>query len=120
MENNELIFDSRNPLFSKADILARRIYQITRDFPKSEIFSLTSQIRRSGLSVILNIIEGFARNNPKEFKRFLFIAFGSLKETKYLLFFATEQQYISKQTYQELINLSSEIAKIIWTIVHKK
>jgi len=50
-----------NPLFIKEDLFAKEVYKITQDFPKDEMYSLTSQLRRAGLSVILNIVEGFAR-----------------------------------------------------------
>lgn len=50
-----------NPLFIKADQLAHTVYDISGTFPKHEAFGVTSQIRRAGLSVILNIVEGFAR-----------------------------------------------------------
>ena len=109
-----------NPLFIKSDLLAKKVYEVSQNFPRNEMFGLTSQLRRAGLSVILNIIEGFARNTDKEFRRFLWIAFGSLKETKYLLYFAWYQKYLTKKDYQEVLNLSEEIAKIIWSIVGKK
>ena len=109
-----------NPLFSKPDLFAKKIYKYTKDFPKEECYGVTSQIRRAGLSVILNIIEGFARQNEKEFRRFLLISFGSLKETKYLLSFSYEQDYLSENAYKELNILSEEIARILWSIIHKK
>lgn len=106
-----------NPLYIKADLLAKNIYQVTRNFPKHEIYGLTSQVRRAGLSVVLNIIEGFARQSANEYRRFLLIAFGSLKETKYLLYFAESQKYITDKQYQELLSLSEEVARILWTII---
>ena len=84
------------------------------------MFGLTSQLRRAGLSVILNIIEGFARQSEKEYHRFLVISFGSLKETKYLLHFALEQKYLSQATFQETSNLAEETAKILWIIIRKR
>ncbi len=107
-----------NPLFIKSDLLAKEIYRITKDFPKNEMYGLTSQIRRSGLSVILNIIEGFARLGKKENKRFQIIAFGSLKETKYLLYFAKEQEYLDSNTYKEILSLTEEISKMLWKIIN--
>ena len=106
-----------NPLFVKADLLAKMVYEITQKFPKHEIYGLTSQLRRAGLSVILNIVEGFARGGKNEFKRFLFISFGSLKETKYLLYFAFYQKYLSENEYKKTLSLAEEVAKIIWSIV---
>lgn len=116
----EGIFEKENPLFAKADQLAKDVYLLTQDFPKHEIYGLTSQLRRAALSVILNIIEGFARQSDKEFHRFLLISFGSLKETKYLLYFASEQKYIDEIKYGKILSISEEVAKILWSIINPK
>ena len=115
-----------NPLFIKEDLFAKEVYKITQDFPKDEMYSLTSQLRRAGLSVILNIVEGFARwsdqnsKSDKEFKRFLIISFGSLKESRYLLYFAKEQKYFEEKEYEQILDLSNEVSKIIWRIINPK
>ena len=62
--------------------LSLQIYDLTLDFPKEEIYGLTSQLRRSGISVPSNIAEGAARNSDKEFIQFLYIALGSLAEVE--------------------------------------
>lgn len=109
-----------NPLFVKSDLLAKKIYSVCRYFPRDEIYGLTSQLRRSALSVVLNIIEGFARRSSNEFRRFLIISYGSLKETKYLLLFSLEQQYLNQSQYQEIFQLSEEVAKLLWTVINKQ
>ncbi len=66
------------------------IYKITKKFPREELFGITSQLRRSTMSIIHNYIEGFARRKEDEckvYKNFMEIAYGSLKKAKYLLFF---------------------------------
>jgi four helix bundle protein len=108
-----------NPLFVKADLLAKEVYRACLQFPKHEQYGLTSQLRRAALSVILNIIEGFARQSKKEFRRFLLIAFGSLKETKYILYFSLEQKFLSEEEYKKLLLISEEVAKILWSIIRK-
>jgi four helix bundle protein len=67
--------------------LAKRIYQLTESFPKSEIFGLTSQLRRSSISIASNIAEGAGRSTKRDFSHFVTIARGSLNEleTQYLL-----------------------------------
>ena len=79
---------NNNPLVRKSDDLARSVYKITREFPEEELYGLTSQLRRAALSIPLNIIEGFARRGNRDYRQFLHIAYGSLKEAKYLLYFA--------------------------------
>lgn len=112
--------EKTNPLFVKSDLLTKNVYSISRKFPKEEIYVMTSQLRRAALSVSLNIIEGFARQSKNEFRRFLLISFGSLKETKYLIDFAKSQNYISEKEYTEVISLAEEVSKIIWTILYPK
>lgn len=105
---------TKNPLVEKSDLLARTVYKITRSFPKEEIYGLTSQLRRAVLSIPLNIIEGFARRGSKDYRQFLHIAYGSLKETKYLLYFAYQEKYINEKEYKEVLSVSEEVGKMIW------
>lgn len=107
-----------NPLYAKADQLAKEVYKKCRLFPKEEMYGLTSQLRRAVLSIILNIVEGFARGGDKEFRRFLLISFGSLEETRYLLEFSVEQKYLSKDDHEYLILIMDELAKILWSIIY--
>lgn len=103
-----------NPLIEKADRLAYLIYKASRDFPKEEVYTLTVQIRRAALSIPLNIIEGFARKGSKDYRHFLHIAYGSLKETKYLLYFICREGYIKEKKYHELLGLAEEVGKMLW------
>ena len=67
--------------------LAKRVYQLTEAFPKSEVFGLTSQLRRSAVSIPSNLAEGAGRSTKRDFAQFVTIARGSLNEleTQYLL-----------------------------------
>lgn len=69
--------------FELADEVALLVYGMTRDFPKEEIYGITSQLRRAAVSVPSNIVEGCARSTETEYLRFLEIAFGSLRELHY-------------------------------------
>lgn len=102
--------------WQKANLLAEKVYETTNDFPKSEIFGLTSQLRRAALSVPANIIEGYARNSKKEFHRFLSIALGSLSEVEYFLQFSFKQRLISQADFTELMSLKDECGRIIWSL----
>ena len=71
--------------FELADEVAILAYRVTAGFPKTEMFVLTSQIRRAAVSVPSNIVEGCARESEADYLRFLTIAFGSLRELHYQL-----------------------------------
>jgi four helix bundle protein len=101
----------------KMDEYARLIYVATRKFPREEVYGIASQLRRSGLSVILNYIEGYARVKDKIHRNFLEISYGSLKESKYLLFFSNREQYLSEKDYQELMKLAEDIGGMLWGIL---
>ncbi len=77
-------------VWQKSHELVLKIYKITKDFPKDEMYGLTSQIRRASVSIPSNIAEGKARGSNKEYKRFLLMARGSLEETKYQLLLAKD------------------------------
>jgi four helix bundle protein len=68
---------------SLADEIAILVYQLTADFPKEELYGLTAQMRRAAVSVPSNIVEGCARDSQADYLRFLYIAFGSLRELHY-------------------------------------
>ena len=85
------------------------IYNLTRLFPKEEIFGLTQQLRRAIVSVPSNISEGAARNQKREFIRFLRISSGSLAEAETQLLIAYRQQYFSSY---EMTRLSNNIKTI--------
>ena len=106
-----------NPLTQKADEIARLVYKTSKKFPKDELYGLTSQLRRAAVSIILNIIEGFARKGTKEYRNFLYISYGSLKETKYLLYFAQRENYLNTREYEEILNLTEEVGKMLWATI---
>ncbi|KQR72697.1 four helix bundle protein [Pedobacter sp. Leaf176] len=104
-------------VWKKSHDLILSIYSVTKQFPKEELFGLTSQIRRSAASIPTNIIEGQARQYVKEFKQFLFIAKGSLAETQYHLFLAKNLNYMNDQNYDiintQIISIKMMLAKLI-------
>ena len=100
-------------LYKKSHELVLEIYDITKGFPKDELFGLTSQIRRASVSVPSNIVEGKARGTSKEYKRFLLIARGSLEEVKYQLLLAKDLKYIKEETYKSILKLSKEVGRLL-------
>ena len=83
--------------------LVGMIYVATRAFPKEEIYGLTSQIRRAGVSIPANISEGQGRNSQGEFRQFLGIAQGSLAELETLLIISGNLQYLTPSGTDELL-----------------
>jgi len=80
-------------VWKKSMDLVKQIYELTQDFPKSEIYGLTSQVRRSAISIPSNIAEGAARNSSKEFIQFLYISLGSVAELETQLLIAQNLEY---------------------------
>jgi four helix bundle protein len=92
------------------------IYKITKNFPKEEIYSLTSQIRRASSSIPTNISEGCGRNSDKEFNQFLNIALGSACETEYLLILSKDLQYINNEVFVKLEKEVNSIKSKIYNL----
>lgn len=99
--------------WQKSRLLVKDIYGITFSNSFAKDFALKDQIRRSSISVMLNIAEGFGRRTHKEFKHFLFIAHGSIAETQSCLFIAIDLNYISVDSFKKLYDTCTEISKII-------
>ena len=81
----------RERLVGLSKRFAHDIYRVSRDFPKSEMHGSISQIRRAALSIPLNIVEGYSRGPGKSYRNFFQIAYGSAKESEFLLDFALEE-----------------------------
>jgi four helix bundle protein len=113
---NNFIGHKRLIAWQKADELTHLVYKLSLTFPKNELFGLTSQLQRAVLSVPLNIVEGYGRNSKKEFARFLSISLGSLAEVGYLLEFAFDMEYITKQDFEKLFTLKEETGQLIWKL----
>jgi four helix bundle protein len=80
-------------VWQKAHAYVLEIYRITKAFPKSELFGLTSQMRRAATSIPANIAEGFKKRTPREKVRILNIAQGSVEESRYYLILARDLSY---------------------------
>jgi four helix bundle protein len=96
--------------------LTVKIYKLTRDFPHEEIYGLTSQLRRSSVSVPSNIAEGQGRLNPSEFRQFLGIAKGSNCELQTQLEIARALEFGNPELLQEAENLSHEVGRMIYSL----
>lgn len=83
-------------------VLVRRTYALTQSFPQSELYGLTSQMRRAAVSVPSNIAEGHSRHSTADFISFISIAIGSLSELDTQLILSMDIGYLSEESYQEI------------------
>ena len=104
----------RLEVWKLADDLAFKVYTTTQDFPKEERYGITSQVRRSALSVPTNIVEGYSRKGDKELAHFVNISLGSLAETKYLIYFSNRLAFFENNVYSELKSGYEKLGKLLW------
>jgi four helix bundle protein len=93
--------------------LVELVYQATRQFPREELYGLTNQLRRAAVSVPSNIAEGQGRNSTNDFRRFLAIGYGSLREVETQILIAQRLQYINEAQTERLLNLAGEVGRLI-------
>jgi four helix bundle protein len=99
--------------FELADEVVLLVYRITRDFPKEEIYGITSQMRRAAVSVPSNIVEGCARSTETEYLRFLEIAFSSMRELHYLIGLSRRLGYSIGSDIQSIEEKTIETEKVL-------
>lgn len=97
-------------VWQKAHALVLAVYRLTDLFPKSELYGLTSQLRRSAVSIPANIAEGFRKRGSADKLRFYNIAQGSLEETRYYLILSGDLAYADTTTLQEQI---AEVSRLL-------
>jgi four helix bundle protein len=93
--------------------LVKKIYKLTQSFPKEEVYNLTSQLRRSVVSVPSNIAEGVGRQSDKETIHFLYITKGSLFELETQLYLSFDLEYVSDEQLKEILKHSSTCMKLL-------
>lgn len=106
-------------LWQKAMDLAELLYKSTADFPKQEIYGITSQLRRSAVSIPSNIAEGYSRNSKGEYIQFLGIAKGSLCELETQIMLSQRFGYLSNIEAEKLLSLSTEVGKLLTIFIQK-
>jgi len=106
-------------VWQKAMTLVTDIYQVSRLFPKEEIYGLTSQLRRCAISIPSNLAEGYARRSRADYTRFVQIATGSRYELETQLEIAANLGYLSKGRYIEIHEHAREIERMLSSL-HQK
>ncbi len=100
-------------VWKKSVSLVTSIYEVTKTFPKDDIYGLTNQIRRSAVSIPSNMAEGSARKGEKEFIQFLYISLGSMAELETQLIIANNLKYVKLNDYELMTGRLEEIRKMI-------
>ena len=100
-------------VWEKAHALTLAVYRITKEFPKDELFGLTSQLRRASFSIGANIAEGSGRSSKHEFNHFISYAIGSASEVEYFLLLAKDLRYISADEYTKVEDSANEIKRTL-------
>lgn len=100
-------------------LLVTSIYKLTSEFPDDEKFGLTSQIKRSAVSIPSNIAEGYGRNYRKDYSRFLQISRGSLYENQTQMEIAVNLSFLKEEDLKEIKELSLEVEKMLNSLIKK-
>lgn len=99
--------------WQKAYKFTLNIYKITKNFPKEELFGITSQMRRAVSSIPANIAEGSMRQSSKEFQQFIRIARGSMAEMEVWMKLSHDLKYISADAFDDLSSQCEEVGKLL-------
>lgn len=98
-------------------LIAELCYEATKNFPKEEMFGLTSQMRRAATSIAANIAEGYGRENPGSFVQFLRIAQGSLKELETHILLARRVGFMGEKAEIDLLVQCEENGKMLRALI---
>jgi four helix bundle protein len=103
-------------VWQKSYRLVLEIYKMTNDFPKTETYGLSQQIRRAAVSIPSNIAEGYGRKHKAEYEQFLSIAYGSLLEVETQYSLAVDLKYVNKCEFIE--TLLKEVGAMLYRMLN--
>jgi len=106
-------------VWQKAHRLTLDVYKTTKTFPREEVYGLTSQIRRSAVSIPANIAEGCGRSGDAELARFLQVSMGSASELEYHLLLSHDLELLSSSNYDRLLNQLIEVKRMLTAFINK-
>ena len=104
-------------VWQKSYQLCLEVYRITAGFPKDEKFGLTSQIRRSVVSVPSNIAEGYGRQTTADYIKFLYIAYGSNYELETQILLSGDLDYIDRDMVEAVIDKINEVERMLKALI---
>ena len=100
-------------VWQKAMDLVEHVYRVPKEFPRDELYGLTSQMRRSAISIPSNIAEGQGRGADPEFLRFLKIAYGSLRELETQAMISRRLGFVQRDAAEALLDLGGEVGRLL-------
>lgn len=104
-------------VWQKAMDLAEICYQVTKRFPREELFGMATQIRRAAVSIPANIAEGWGRGTTKEYVHFLRTAQGSIKELETHLLLALRVKLLKQSEVQDALTLVSQVSRMLAAMI---
>jgi four helix bundle protein len=106
-------------VWEKSHHFTLKVYEITKAFPKEEVYSLTNQIRRAASSIPANIAEGCGKNTQAEFAHFLNISLGSANEAEYFLILSKDLKYLNETSFNNLFSVINEVKAMLIALIAK-
>ncbi len=106
-------------VWNRSHQLTLKVYQMTKRYPKEELYGITHQLRRCVSSIPANIAEGCGKNSQKDLGNFLNIALGSANEVEYFLLLSNDLRYLQKDDYINLDDNINEIKAMLISLVNK-
>jgi four helix bundle protein len=106
-------------VWKKSHLFTLKVYEVTKSFPKEELYSLTNQLRRACSSIPANIAEGCGKNSNNELAHFLNIALGSSNEAEYFLLLSKDLNYLTEDRFIELEDNVNEIKAMLISLINK-
>lgn len=103
-------------VWKQGRILVKTVYELTRQFPKEELYGLTIQIRRAAVSIPSNIAEGHSRSSTRDFIQFISMAIGSLAELDTQMLLAGDLEYIAPVQLEPILNDIAALQKMLHTL----
>jgi len=104
-------------VWQKSYKLCLKVYKITKKFPKTEVYSFTSQMRRAALSIPCNIAEGYGRKTTPDYLRFLYMSYGSICELETQILLAGDLEYIETESLSELQSDIGEVERMLKALI---
>ena len=106
-------------VWEKAHHFTLRVYEVSKSFPKDELYSLTNQLRRAASSIPSNIAEGCGKNSQLEFAHFLNVSLGSANEAEYFLILSKDLNYLTADDFTKLSEVINEIKAMLIALINK-